>query len=122
MWWRYYKYIIHYTLYILTLEVVELSVGKQRRHKEDRREGKRREGRRRKEEMRKEDEEEVNSEQIEDEDEGLIYLTRKQPHSERQGKCMEGLSSSHKLDRRMKALPKIKSTCYQERSSRLFSH
>ena len=68
-------------------QVVELSVGKQRRHKEERREGKRREGRRRKEEMRKEDEEEVRG-QIEEEDEGLIYLTRKQPHSERQGKCL----------------------------------
>ena len=75
---------------MLNLEVVELSVGKQRRHKDERRDGKRREGRRRKEEMRKEEdeEEEVNREQMEQEDEGLVYLTRKQPHSERQGKCM----------------------------------
>ena len=63
-----------------------MSVGKQRRHKEERREGKRREGRRRKEERGKEDEEEV-KEQIDEEDGGHIYLTRKQPHSERQGKC-----------------------------------
>ena len=69
------------------LQVVELSVGKQRRHKEERREGKRKEGRRRKEEMRKEEEEEL-KEQAEEEDEGLIYLTRKQPHSERQGKSL----------------------------------
>ena len=75
----------------MTLEVLELSVGKQRRHKDERRDGKRREGRRRKEEMRKEEkeDEEVNKEQMEEEeDEGLVYLTRKQPHSERQGKCM----------------------------------
>ena len=67
--------------------MVELSVGKQRRHKEERREGKRREGRRRKEEMRKDEEEEV-KEETEEEDKGLVYLTRKQPHSERQGKCL----------------------------------
>ena len=97
-------------------------MGKQRRHKEDRREGKRREGRRRKEEMRKEDEEEVNSEQIEDEDEGLIYLTRKQPHSERQGKCMEGLSLTCILIGRMKALPQIKFTCYRAWGLSLFNH
>ena len=74
-----------------------MSVGKQRRHKEERREGKRREGRRRKEEMRKEEDEEV-KEQIEEEDEGLIYLTRKQPHSERQGKCFSSGFATFNLE------------------------
>ena len=69
--------------------MVEVSVGKQRRHKEERREGKRREGRRRKEQMRREDE--VLDEQVEEEDEGLTYLTRKRPHTERQGKWLSSL-------------------------------
>ena len=34
--------------------------------------------------MRREDE--VLDEQVEEEDEGLTYLTRKRPHTERQGK------------------------------------
>ena len=63
-------------------QVVEVSVGKQRRHKEERREHKdgKEEGRRGKKKQRKLVEEHL------EEEEGLTYLTRRQPHTERQGK------------------------------------
>ena len=63
-------------------QVVEVSVGKQRRHKEERREHKdgKEERRRGKKKQRK-----LVDEHLEEE-EGLTYLTRRQPHTERQGK------------------------------------
>ena len=64
-------------------QVVEVSVGKQRRHKEERREHKdgKEERRRGKKKQRK-----LVDEHLEEEEEGLTYLTRRQPHTERQGK------------------------------------
>ena len=64
-------------------QVVEVSVGKQRRHKEEKRDHKdgKEERRRGKKKQRK-----LVEEHLEEEDEGLTYLTRRQPHTERQGK------------------------------------
>ena len=64
-------------------QVVEVSVGKQRRHKEEKRDHKdgKEERRRGKKKQRK-----LVEEHLEEEGEGLTYLTRRQPHTERQGK------------------------------------
>ena len=58
-------------------------MGKQRRHKEEKRDHKdgKEERRRGKKKQRK-----LVEEHLEEEDEGLTYLTRRQPHTERQGK------------------------------------
>ena len=63
-------------------QVVEVSVGKQRRHKEERRDHKdgKEERRRGKKKQRK-----LVDEHLEEE-EGLTYLTRRQPHTGKQGK------------------------------------
>ena len=64
-------------------QVVEVSVGKQRRHKEEKRDHKdgKEERRRGKKKQRK-----LVDEHLVEEEEGLTYLTRRQPHTERQGK------------------------------------
>ena len=64
-------------------QVVEVSVGKQRRHKEEKRDHKdgKEERRRGKKKQRK-----LVEEHLEEEDESLTYLTMRQPHTERQGK------------------------------------